>query len=1209
MSIALPMAIGACLAMPLIHLRPMLRWLAILLTGLGMGAWGATQPTLHTDPNYLIQSWETEDGLPEDSATAIVQTPDGYIWFGTFEGLVRFNGIEFTVFNPANTPQLPSAGIVNLHLGKDGRLWISTYGGLVVRDGTQWRQLTRIDPNSNDYARTFTERPNGDLLITTYSGKLFEISDGQFRELPQPPGAKGEGYLGGVDEDGHWWVAQRRFIGRWENQRWVSMIPPPQDIGTVLGFAPARDGGMWLVLGNELRMLRRGAEVTHMTLSESPGGIWSLSEDSQGNVWIATFDKGVCRVATNGTMTRWSATSGGFDHCRCVFEDRERDLWIGTSGAGLQRFVLRRFKEFDLEHGRKGLGVQSLWPDSSGGLWAGTDGRGLFHFGEAGVTNVALPAEVIGPEYVMSVLADRADRLWVGTMYDSIWILEKGRTRHMLPTVIGGDKVHAEFEDSHGRIWVSGGTGIAVFDGDRSRGFGTEQGLPASTVACFAEDSTGAIWLSNGNGVFRTDGEHYLVEVRDAVSRPIRGIGCLKGDSDGTIWLGASDRGLMRWKNGKLTILEAQSGFPVAAVYGLIEDNDGFFWMTSVRSVVRARRSDLRAMADGRVTRVPFQVFDASDGLPVGEFAKGRQPTCALDSKGRLWFATARGVAMTEPAALRLNDTPPPVYVEGISFYRSVPPTNHTVAGNRREEVLTNLRGPFVSPVSLPAGSRRIEVHYAGLSFVAPEKVHYQIRLEGQDENWQDAGNRRMAYYYDLSPRDYVFHVRAANNDGVWNETQATLALAVLPFYWQTTWFRVLGGLLLVGSGGGVVWSLVRARLRRALERERLAMELHESQQRGKLAAEAAGLGMWEWDIARDQIWATDSAQQLFGFAKSEWITFKRLANSVHPDDRATMEREVSRTLQDRVDYAGEFRVVLPDGTMRWIASRGQVELSGNGKPVLLRGASVDITKRKGAEQEMREKQRELEHLSRATLLGELGGSLAHELNQPLTAMVNNAAAGRRFIAKGRADLAKLDSLLQEVTADGRRAGEILSGIRAMIRKGDEEHRPVDLNVAAGEILRLVGSDALSRQCAVVTEFDPDLGLVSGNKVQLQQVFLNLILNALDAMDERPPETRRVLVRTERQADGRVRASVRDFGGGLPHDGLEQVFKPFFSMKRNGMGLGLAIARSIIEAHGGSIAAANAEGGGACFSFWLPAFPEDAAAETARTQREGDPKV
>jgi two-component system sensor kinase FixL len=311
--------------------------------------------------------------------------------------------------------------------------------------------------------------------------------------------------------------------------------------------------------------------------------------------------------------------------------------------------------------------------------------------------------------------------------------------------------------------------------------------------------------------------------------------------------------------------------------------------------------------------------------------------------------------------------------------------------------------------------------------------------------------------------------------------------------------------------------------------------------------------------------------------------------------------------LQEQVDYAGEFRVMPPDGAQLWIAARGRVHLDKQGKPAQMMGAATDINVRKQSELQIEAQRNELALLSRATLLGELGGSLAHELNQPLTAMVNNAAAGRRFIAKGHADPRKLDALLEAVVADGRRAGDILRGIRDMIRKGDEERHPLDLNAVVVDILRLVHSDALRRHCTLVPELDPGLGVVNANRAQLQQVFLNLIMNAMEAMDPKPVEMRRIIVRTERPADGEMRVSVRDFGEGLPPGDPERVFAPFFSMKRNGMGLGLAIARSIIDAHGGRIAAANAEGGGACFSFWLPALPADEAAEVASPQPEGGP--
>ena len=515
------------------YLQIVLNLLAIIVGN--AVAWGAGSQTIRTDPDYLIQTWETKDGLPENSATAIAQTPDGYIWFGTFAGLVRFNGVEFTVFNPANTPELPSDGIVNLHAAKDGRLWISTLGGLVVLDGTQWRQLTRNKPNVADYARTFTERANGDLLITAFDGKFFQFSNGQLTELPPPPGDKGDGYFGGVDEDGHWWAVQYKFIGRFENGRWVPMIARPKNIKREVACGAARDGGLWLLDELQLIRLRHGAEVARVTLADTPGSVWSLSEDSQGNVWIATFDKGICRVAPDGTMTRWSSANGWFDRTRCVFEDRERNLWMGTSGDGLTRFTPRRFRFFDLQGEHHGQALQSIWPDSGSGLWAGTDGHGLLHLSEAGVTNVMLPDAVLGPQYVNSVLVDRAGQLWVGTSSDAVWILGKGGARHLPPSETGGHDVQALFEDSRGRVWVSGGSGIAVIDGNEARAFGPDEGLPVSVVSGFAEDASGAIWLSNGNGVFHTLGEHNLVEVRDAADQSIPNVNCLYADSEGAM--------------------------------------------------------------------------------------------------------------------------------------------------------------------------------------------------------------------------------------------------------------------------------------------------------------------------------------------------------------------------------------------------------------------------------------------------------------------------------------------------------------------------------------------------------------------------------------------------------------------------------------------------------------------------------------------------
>jgi PAS domain S-box-containing protein len=492
-------------------------------------------------------------------------------------------------------------------------------------------------------------------------------------------------------------------------------------------------------------------------------------------------------------------------------------------------------------------------------------------------------------------------------------------------------------------------------------------------------------------------------------------------------------------------------------------------------------------------------------------------------------------------------------------------------------------------------------------------------------------------------------------------------------------------------------------------ERRRAEAALRESEQHMGLAASAAELAMWTWDIPRDEVWTTDHGRALVGFAQSEKINFGRFLNVLHPEDRDKVAQAVANAVNGAGEYESEYRVVLAGGQTRWIGGRGRVEFGG-GKPVRMRGVSLDITRRKQAEERFRlvveaapnamimvnaegtidlanaqveavfgytrhelighpaemlipdrfrsrhpdyrtsyfrnpearamgtgrelfgrrkngsevpieiglnpihaseglfvlasiiditeRRQAELEaarqrselaHLSRVTLLGELSGSLAHELNQPLGAMVTNAGAALRFLARDTMSREKIREILEDIVAEGRRAGEVIRGIKGMARKKDPSRQPVDLNDVITGVIRLTRSDALAHDCAIASELHPVLSKVEADVVQLQQVFLNLILNAFEASREGPKTQRKIVIRTEQEGDDTVLASVRDFGTGLPPEAPERVFDQFFSTKKEGMGIGLCIARSIASAHGGTLQAQNAKGGGAQFFFRLPA--------------------
>ncbi|MHC1767702.1 MAG: two-component regulator propeller domain-containing protein [Verrucomicrobiia bacterium] len=808
----------------------------------------AGKSTYRLDPDYLIDTWETEDGLPENSATAMVQTADGYLWFGTFNGLVRFDGVKFTVFNPANTPGLPSATIVNMHLDRADRMWISTDRGLVVREGRKWRGFGTNEGWSGNFVRTFAERKNGNLLMTTFDGHLLEFSHSRLSELPTPPpGEPGQGYFGCVDGTGQWWVAQKQFVGHWDGQHWVqtqlSSPQPPRD--HAVPCASARDGGVWILFGKDLLKYRDGVEVTRDPLQQRlSGGIWSLSEDSRTNVWIASYDSGLFRLNPEGGLHHWRATNGlSNDSCRFVFEDRESTLWVGTSGGGLQRFKPRRFYDMGRASRLSGRLVQSVAPSSDGGMWIATFDQGLFRQDPSGVSHIADP----GPQYRsangLSVLEDRAGRLWYGD-FTACWWRRSPATFEKAPLPWhNSDSIHALFEDSQGRIWIAAAQGVAIYDGKTFRELGAGTGLPPGPVACFGEDSLHVPWVAAREGVFRYEHEHFS-EVRTSDAEPLRNVLCFKAENGGAMWMGTREQGLLWLRDGRLRQIGPAAGLPVEAVHAIIDDDLGYFWLPSNRGIVRASRTNLQAVADGAMTHLDCQLLDSSDGLPSAQCPIG-QPTSARGAAGRLWFATQKGVAMIEPVAFRLNALPPPVRVEQLVYLLAKPRPHSSMghASNPQRNAEVRLTAPFAETIQLPPGSHGLEIDYVALSHSAPEKVRFQTRLDGANGDWEDVYDRRIARFYELRPGDHVFRVRAANNDGVWNETGASLAFSVQPFFWQTLWFKALGLAVLVAVVyGGFHQRMLRLEKRRVAEhaftrqlifsqeneRKRVAAELHD---------------------------------------------------------------------------------------------------------------------------------------------------------------------------------------------------------------------------------------------------------------------------------------------------------------------------------------------------------------------------------------------
>ncbi len=696
-------------------------------------------------------------------------------------------------------------------------------------------------------------------------------------------------------------------------------------------------------------------------------------------------------------------------------------------------------------------------------MWIATFNEGLLRQDDAGVSAISVPGPTNRSAYGLSVLEDRAGRLWYGDK-DGCWWQSGQGVFEKVPLQPSGDaNVSALFEDSKGRVWIATRDGAVIYDGSRFQPLGFEAGLPRGEIVCFGEDKSGHVWLAGSEGVFRREKDRFA-EIRTADGQPLRGVLCFKADADGTLWMGTRAAGLIRWRNGKMDRLGVENHLPDLEVRGIIEDELGYFWMPSNRGILRASRKDLYAEADGATTSLVVQLLDRNDGLPSPECSPS-QPNCVRDAEGKLRFATQKGVAVTDPASFRINSRPPPVQVEQLHYHLAG--TKPKEVGRRASDAPNEVRfsAPFPRPLRLPPGSYGLDFEFAALSYSAPEKVCFDYRLEGTDPDWQHVGDLRTVTFHQLPPGEYVFRVRAANNDGVWNETGASLAFTVQPFFWQTWWFRAGTALLLIALGGALVWSSSRRRVARALERESLAVEMQQ----------------------------------------------------------------------------------LRDG---------------------------------------------LAHSSRVSTMGRLASALAHELGQPLGAILRNAEAAELLIEEEPPDLAEVRAILTDIRQDEQRAAGVIDRMRTLLKRRGVERTQQSIGDLLQEVVRLARPDALERKVSLTLEIAPDLPPVCGDRIQLQQVVLNLLLNGMDAMSHQPPETRRVIIRARRTEGQAVEVSVRDTGPGIPAESFSRVFEPFFSTKPQGMGMGLAVCRMVIEAHEGKIWAENRPDGGACFYFTVPVANE-----------------
>ncbi len=810
---------------------------------IGLLLWAGPLQALDPDKapyQYQLDVWKSDQGLPQSSVWAILQTADGYLWLATYPGLVRFDGVQFTVFNAGNTPAMPSDTIYTLAESLDGSLWIGTYGGGLIRlkDGV-WTSFTTREGLLDDLVWVLEPSRDGSLWIGTESG-LTRFWDGRWTSYTRRDGLAGK-RVWALHEDraGDLWIGTSGGLNRLQDGT-IHTYTTGDGLGNdeVRALGEDLQGNLWVATtGGGLSRLDGGSFISYSKEHGLPGAeLETIQADRDGNLWLATAGDGLIRLSLPSgaagpeagqllAIERRDELSAGW--LEGILEDREGNLWIGSYETGLLRLRDTPITTYTTYHGLPNDRVTSVYEGLEGELWIGTGGGGLARL-ENGEFVTYTTGDGLASDFVNSIHQRRDGTLVVGT--NAGWSRREGKRFTTADARELGlahlPEVYVVYEDRRGRLWLgTESSGLFALEGDRIITFNASRGLPHNTIWALFEDRRHGLWISTEDGLVRLSLDPGTTELKDRVptgrvptdgelaSRQLPDVSASAfcEDGDGTLWIGTWASGLLRYRDGEFVTYSSAAGLPSSTIFQVIEDDQAHLWLSLDVGIARLAKKELDDYARGVIPKLHARLYDRSDGMKSYASLGGNQPAGWKSRNGKLWFATARGLVSIEPSLIRSNPVPPEVVIERV-----------VIDG---EPVSS---GPAAHPsrLRLPPGRGQIELDYTGLSFSKPEKVVFKYRLAGYDEQWVDAGTRRVAYYTNLAPGEYSFRVVAANEDGVWNETGAQLALHLEPRFYQTWIFYAASflalGLLVSGlSQWRNRWILRRNQALEAMDRQR----------------------------------------------------------------------------------------------------------------------------------------------------------------------------------------------------------------------------------------------------------------------------------------------------------------------------------------------------------------------------------------------------
>ncbi len=788
--------------------------------------------------HFSIESWQADQGLPQKSVTAIFQGQDGYIWLGTYNGLVRFDGVRFVVFDALNSPGLKNSRITSLYQTADKAIWIGHESGDVscLRDGRFTNSNAPRDWPGEEIVG-LSQDEQGDVWALSIRGMLQRLRDQKILQPPAP--IKPES------------VARPSFSGQAGGQLLVlfrgavallhqgKLVPAAFDDGTGTNYVErvcgSRDGGQWVISNGQIRKWKQHAWMQDLgPYAWSNVFITALCETRNGSLCAGTLENGLFILQQGKPISHFTHTNGlPHDWIRCLTEDHEGNLWVGTSGGGLCVLRATKVTMHSPPDEWQSRGVLSVTHAQNGDLWAGTEGAGLYrlraeHWQQYG------PESGLMNDFIWSVLEDRAGNLWVGTWGNGLF----QRAGERFVRAPGWQKLNVQvtalYEGKDGALWAGTGAGLVRYQNGKVTQYGHNEGVTVLDIRTITQSAEGSVWfgtMGGGLGCLR-DGRVTTFTTRDGLGSDF--ILSLYLDAANTLWVGTLDHGLSRMKNGRFKNVSSTNGLVNDVIGHIAEDGDGWLWLSSQAGILRVGKTELNRCADGLSQSVECLVYDKNRGLSTAACSAGFQPSGFQSPDGHLWIPTAKGLAEVDLESFEKNVFPPPVRIESTDLGGHSVPIENLAASPGNDQAAQPLR-----TLEIPPDQQRLSLKFTALSFLDPKTVRFRYRLAPLETGWVEGGTRRSVDYSYVPPGEYEFTVIACNNDGVWNNVGDSLRVIVQPHFWQTAWFKLsTSGIAALGIAAAV-FVLTRQRGRRklqhlkqeaALERERtrIALDIHD---------------------------------------------------------------------------------------------------------------------------------------------------------------------------------------------------------------------------------------------------------------------------------------------------------------------------------------------------------------------------------------------